>query len=185
MDNKEVYEEQEQEYVMDSMEGEKKEEKENEKKEEQQPMGDVYDVYGKAVRVHSRISGMTEDYTLTKYNIDVYNMKVPKFIREQRKLLRIIKSYMIVPKEQLVDYYNTEEVAEDCYKRLLKEYALVEELLLGELDEMVIMARSDEGQVIKAFLKHGMNPELREDYDSENDTPTVGSRLTEERGRRR
>lgn len=157
-----------------------KEEEEKEKKKHEQPMGDIYDVYGKAVAVHSKLTSMTEDYTLTRYNVDIYNQKVPKFIREQRKVLRVIKSYIVIPLAQLLDFYNTKEKAKLVYRGLWKQYRMIEELLLGELDETVIMGRTDQGQVIEAFLEHGMHPSSREEYESRVDIPDGKSRLMEE-----
>lgn len=181
----------EKEYVLDQeeaeeiayLEAERKEQEEKEEREQKEkegePMGDVYDVYQKAVAVHSTISGMTEDYTLTRYNQDVYNQKFPKFIREQRKLLRIIKSYIIIPLPKLRRFYNTEEKAKEVYRGLVEEFKIIEELLIGELDECVIMGRTPQGEVINAFLKHGLQPESRDTYDLEVDKPTARQKATE------
>lgn len=175
-----------QEYILDEDQEEQiaykemqlqEEEKENEK--DTQPMGDVYDVYAKAVGVHSKISGMTEDYTLTRYNIDIYNSKFPKFVREQRKVLRIIKSFLIIPLSELKKFYNTEKQAKTVYAKLVREYKIVEELLIGELDECVIMGRTPQGEVINAFLQHGLQPENREAYEAEIEQPTIKSKLKE------
>ena len=106
-----------------------------------QPMGDLFDVYSKASGVHSKISDMSEDYTLTRYNLDIYNQKFPKFVREQRKVLRIVKSFIIIPFDKLENKYGT-EIAIMVHNILEKEYKIVEDLLLGELDECVIMART-------------------------------------------
>lgn len=175
-----------QEYILDETEAEKvayeemlDREEEKEQNIQEQPMGDVYDVYAKAVGVHSKLSGMTEDYTLTRYNIDIYNQKFPKFVREQRKVLRIIKSFLIIPLSRLKILYNTEDQAKRVYAQLVREYKIVEELLLGELDECVIMARTPEGDVIKAFLQHGLNPENRDSYDIETEQPNIKRKLNE------
>lgn len=171
----------EQGYIIDGDDEDKRAYKERKERDrqEQQPMGDVYDVYAKASGVHSKLSGMTEDYTLARYNIDIYNQKLPKFIREQRKVIRIIKSYLILPKEILRTVYNTETKVEEVYNGLLNEYNIVEELLLGELDESVLMSRTPNGEVIKAFLMHGLNQESREQYDLNNEKPTISNKLKE------
>ena len=78
-------------------------------------------------------------------------------------------------------FYSNKKLAEDAYKKLWKEYRIIEEILLGELDETVIMGRTPEGEVINAFLKHGMVPEFREDFDTQIERPTMRSRLTDDR----
>lgn len=167
-------------YVLDNNNVEKSAYKRKEIEEKnEQPMGDVYDVYAKAVGVHSKLSKMSEDYVLTRYNIDVYNQKFPKFIREQRKLLRIIKSYIIIPLSILKAYYNTDEKAKEVHKGLQREYNLIEELIIGELDECVIMGRTPQGEVIKAFLQHGLNEGSREIYDVETENPSMGKKIRE------
>lgn len=171
-------EEEKQEYIVDETPEDKVAYKIKRDKDEQ-PMGDVYDVYAKAVGVHSKISEMTEDYTLTRYDHDVYNQKFPKFIREQRKLLRIIKSYIIIPLNLLKKHYNNEEITKTIYKGLVREYKIIEELIIGELDECVIMGRTPNGEVIKAFLLHGLNPEIREEHDIETSRPTIKEKLKE------
>ena len=94
-------------------------------------------------------------------------------------MLRVIKSYLIIPLVKLLKFFNKREKAVEVYRGLWKEYRIIEELLLGELDETVIMGRTPEGEVIEAFLKHGMNPELREDYDTQTESPSVKGRLME------
>lgn len=142
-------------------------------------VADMYDLYGKASTVHSKHSRMTEDYTLTNYHIDMYNEKLPKFIREQRKLLRIIKNYMIPSKEKLRELYNDEIKIEYIIKKITEQYLLIEELLLGELDEVVIMGRSPKGEVIGAFLKHGLNDDLRDGLNAEMKQSDMIERLKE------
>lgn len=129
------------------------------------PLGDVYDVYGMASNVHSRKTDMTRDYTLAKYNSELINGKFPKFIREQRKVIRILKSYMLVPKEVLIKRGFHPGYIERALRAMKKSYADCEALLLGELDEMVIISRAGKGEVIKAMLMHGKTREEQNEYN--------------------
>lgn len=167
------------EYILDEDEGERLAYKEKKKEENKEPMGDVYDVYGKAVGVHSKVSDMTEDYTLTRYDKDIYLEKFPRFIREQRKLLRIMKTYIIIPLEVLKSHYNSEEKARRVHEGLKREYEVIQELIIGELDECVIMGRTPRGEVINAFLKHGLQQEEREMLDIETEKPELKNLLRE------
>lgn len=130
----------------------------------EQPLGDVYDVYGMVSRVHSQQTSMTRDYTLAQYTSEVINAKFPKFVREQRKTLRVVKSFMLVSEERLAKRYN-EKYAKKCIKVLQKIYDDIEELLLGEIDEMVIISRAGKGEVTKAMLLHSRTKEEREEYE--------------------
>ena len=150
-----------------------------EKIKDEQPMGDVYDVLAKAVSVHSKLSNMSEDYTLTRYDEDIYNMKVPKFVREQRKLLRVVKSYIVIPKSILRSFFNTQSKIDEIHEGLIKEYKVIEKLLLGELDETVIMGRTPKGEVIKALLRHGMTHAENQEHDGEIEKPTIGQKMNE------
>jgi hypothetical protein len=141
------------------------------------PLGDVYDVYGMVSNVHSKITGMTRDYVLAQYTSEVINSKFPKFVREQRKTLRVVKSFLIVPLEELKNRYEP-VYAEKVYRLIWKIYKDIEELLLGEIDEMVIISRAGKGEVTKAMLLHGRTKEEREEFDSELVTG-VGNKLME------
>ncbi len=130
--------------------------------------------------VHSNISQMSRDYVLAHYTTDVINSKFPKFIREQRKTLRIIKSFLIIPEKQLQRRYGLEE-AKRIYGEIKEIYKNVEMLLLGELDEMVIISRAGHGEVTKAMLMHGRTREEREEYEDEISDHGVRDRLMEKR----
>lgn len=143
-----------------------------------QPLGDVYDVYGMASSVHSRMTSMTRDYTLAKYNSGIINEKFPKFIREQRKVVRILQSFMVVPKMVLAKRFN-KDYAEYAHKLMLKSFSDIQKLLLGEIDEMVIISRAGKGEVIKAMLMHGKTKEEQQEYEQTVDSDTVLGRLKE------
>lgn len=151
-----------------------------EDKEDKIPFSDIFDIYHKASSVHSRLSDMNEDYTLSRYDVDVYNNPIPKFIREQRKLLRIIKTFVCIPQATLMKVYNDEKKVEAISKGLAKEFAIIEEIMICELDEVAIMARSMKGEVITAFLQVGATPEHRLDISESNKAPpTTGQKLNE------
>lgn len=133
------------------------------------PLGDVFDVYGMVSNVHSKITSMTRDYVLAQYTSEVINAKFPKFVREQRKTLRVVKSFLIIPLIELKNKFN-EQYAIRVYNSILKVYTDIEELLLGELDEMVIISRAGKGEVTRAMLLHGRTREEREEFDNEGKT---------------
>lgn len=125
-------------------------------------------MYSKTIKVHSKNSDMTEDYTLTRYNHDIYNDKIPKFIREQKKIIRIIKTFLTIPKGQLYKTFKNTKKVEQAEQELNKEYEMIRILLQAELDEMVIMGRTPKGEVIRAFLVKGFSPDEKEEYENEN-----------------
>lgn len=130
-----------------------------------EPMGDVYDVYNMVSNVHSNISEMNKDYVLAQYTSDVINNKFPKFVREQRKILRIIKSYLIIPDSILQERFNNNDVINEVKIKLMSSFIEIEKLLLGEVEEMVIMSRAGKGEVTRAMLLHGRTKEEREEFD--------------------
>lgn len=143
-------------------------------------LGDIFDVYGMASNVHSKKSGMTRDYTLAKYDTEIINTKFPKFIREQRKIVRILKSFMIIPREMLEKVYN-KETATYINMIMKKNYEEIEGLLIGEIDEMVIISRAGRGEVIKAMLMHGKNREEQEEYEQEVEGKKTIDKLKEKK----
>lgn len=145
----------------------------------EQPLGDIYDIYGMASNVHSKHSTMSRDYTLARYNSEVINAKLPKFIREQRKIVRILESFLIIPLDTLQRRYG--ESAVGIRKHLLQVYDDIEKLLLGELDEMVIISRAGKGNVIEAMLKHGKTKEVQEEYERSLESEGVMNKLKEEK----
>lgn len=149
---------------------------------EQDQVGDVYDLYREAAGVHSKLTTMTEDYTLSRYNIDIYNLKLPKFIREQRKLVRIMETCIVTPLHILIRHTkgNIEE-ATKIQEQLQREFLAIQTLLLGELDETVIMGRTTEGEVITAFLKHGLSPAIEQEYEDDTKNKTLLNKLTEKK----
>lgn len=144
----------------------------------EEAMADVYDVYNMVSGVHSKITNMTRDYTLAKLNSDLVNGKFPKFIREQRKTLRIIKSFLIIPEEELCKRYDR-EVAKAIRKQIIEEYRHIQEILLGELDEMVILSRAGKGEITTGMLMHGRGKDEREDFQKELGNQGMKEKLLE------
>lgn len=146
-------------------------------------IGDVFDMYGMASEVHSDLTTMTRDYVLAKYTSEVINAKFPKFVREQRKVVRILKSVIIPPTYVLQQKYkyekNPKEKAKQVQKAVKKIYRDIEKLLIGEVDEMVIISRADRGQVISSMLKHGKTKEELDEMESEMRPDNIKTRLTE------
>lgn len=133
------------------------------------PLGDMYDVYGMASNVHSKITDMTRDYTLGKYNTEIINAKFPKFIREQRKVVRIMKSFMLPTMASLLKRFPnmTLDEVKSLVLAMKQNYMDVERLLLGELDEMVIISRAGKGEVLTAMLVGHKDKEERAEYEQQ------------------
>lgn len=145
---------------------EPKEEVKDLDKRKEQPLGDVYDIYGMVSDVHSKITDMSRDYVLANYTSEIINSKFPKFVREQRKTLRIIKSFLEVPEVELEKRYNSDYV-KTIKTNIHSIYLDIKSLLLGELDEMTIMSRAGKGKVTDAMLLHGRGREEREEFERE------------------
>lgn len=139
---------------------------------------DQYDLMQLASNVHSKNTSMSTDYTLTRYNTEIINAKFPKFVRNQRKAVRILESFMIPTKQELLRRY-TPETVEKILLQARQDYKSVEGLLLGEVDEMVIIARSGKGEVIESILHHGSNVEDIEEMKLRMKDDTVKSKLQE------
>lgn len=127
-------------------------------------INDSIGVYNTASNVHSKSTSMTRDYTLARYNSTIVNDKLPKFLREQRKVLRVIKSYLIVNIITLKKRYN-QNMAILIQNELKKIYAEIDNLIIGESDELVIMSRAGKGHVIDSMLKVNLGEKEREEYD--------------------
>lgn len=137
----------------------------NEQSYQDSAFSDIYDIYNKSATVHSNMTDMTDDYTLSRYDFDIYQNPLPKFIREQRKVLRVIETYMLIPQIELKKLNYSDLEIEKIQKALLAEFIIIKKLIIGELDEMVIMARSQKGEVINAFLNVGLNDGMRQEID--------------------
>lgn len=156
---------------------------EERRKEEETILSDELDLFTLATKVHSDIAGMNRDYTLANYESNIMQSKIPKFIREQRKVLRIIKSYIVVPIEKLQKKYGKEE-AQKVLDQLETRYERIEKLIIGELDEIVIMSRAEGGKVRNSILSHGLigtnTTEINEAINGEN-KETLTTKATKER----
>lgn len=150
--------------------------------DEEEIISDQFDLFSLATRVHSDISSMSKDYTLANYNSQILNAKLPKYIREQRKALRIIKTYLEIPIERLEKRYDKEE-AKLILKQLQETFKRIERLLIGELDEIVIMTRAEGGKVINAILQHGLLGRDTEELDDmiNNRKEEEGNKLLKEK----
>lgn len=146
--------------------------------EKEAPLGDAYDLYGMLTAVHSRKTDMTRDYTLARYNSTIINEKFPKFIREQRKIVRILESFMVVPMATLLKRY-TPQYAKKAHAAMRKSFHDVQGLLLGELDEMVIISRAGKGEPLKAGLLHGRSREEVDEYNEAVENSGTKGKLTE------
>lgn len=144
------------------------------------PLGDAFDLYGMASAVHSQTTDMTRDYTLAKLDSDIINNKFAKFIREQRKTIRVIKSFLLIPKQKLTQRYGNQK-ATQIHQRLKEDYEQIQTILLGELDEMVILSRAGKGQVTTAMLTHGRSKEERDEYDQQLKDQGIREKLTEKK----
>jgi hypothetical protein len=63
------------------------------------------------------------------------------------------------------------------HQELTRTYNDIEELLLGELDEMVVMSRAGKGEVIRSMLKLNLGDKEREAYEAEMDEKSLGEKL--------
>lgn len=121
-------------------------------------LSDVYDFYDLMTSVHSPVSDVTRDFTLSKYDGNIIHNKFAKFIREQLKVIRIIEDYLIIPLEVLETKYQP-EFAKKIYDGLLYDSQSIKNLLLSEIYVMIIMARAEKGEVRDAMLVHGKTPQ--------------------------
>ena len=94
-------------------------------------VGDVYELFNKAVQVHTQ--GMPElsaDFTLSNLDDSVSANKSIKFVREQIKVSRIIKNYLKDPK-------------------IANKTA---DILMGDVYVTVIMSRARGGLILNRLL---------------------------------
>lgn len=143
------------------------------------PLGDTYDLFDLTTRVHSPIQEITRDFTLSDLSSEVISNKLPKFIREQIKTMRVVEQYIVVPKEELLRKYTPEE-ANRINTRLKIIAKDIKELMLNEIYSMVIMSRSVSGNILKAILLHGKSTGEREEFDAAMRQTTM-DKLKEER----
>lgn len=151
--------------------------------ENKQPLGDSYDVYDMASSIHLKGFDMSRDFVLANYSAEVISAKLPKFIREQIKTLKIIDIYLNISKERLKEKYNNKEKVNEISKRLRELTESIRNIIMSEIYSMVIMTRGLKGEVIKAVLRHGMTENQRTDYDEdvEKEGMTIKEKLSEKR----
>lgn len=158
--------------------------------------GDLYDIYGSATDIGSKNTDMTADYTKTRYDVDITQYKLPRFVREQLKILRITKDFLI-PTKQMLEKLNNgrrfsliEPETENEHNEIISgtdkmineiknEFLVIQSLLGGEIDELVIMSRTPKGQVIDAMLKLGLDSNSRDEIN--NKAAGLGDKLNEKK----
>ena len=110
----------------------------------QEPIADIYDLFYKAIKVHSPIPEITADFTLSDLKEDSAKNKSISFVRDQIKVCKVITNF--------IGSYNKEEVRN------------INSTLMGDVYVTVIMSRASGGRIIDRLLRFG---EAKDDSDEE------------------
>lgn len=137
-------------------------EEEKRYKSEEESIGSLYDMYDLLTRVHAPTKYMNKDFTLAKYDGGIVDNKFARFVREQLKIITILRSWIVVPLGTLKERYENDKAIE-IYKGLLVEFWDMERLLLDEIYHMIIQSRCERGEIAAAMIIHGKNREERDE----------------------
>lgn len=99
--------------------------------EDEKPIGDPYDLFGRALNIHSPIAELTADFTLSDLSEESIKAKPVKFVREQIKICGAITHFIKDKRESKIS----------------------KEILMKDLYTTVILSRARGGKVIKALLE--------------------------------
>lgn len=135
--------------------------------EEQENIGDRYDLYKQAIKVHSPIPEVTSDFTLSNLDDELLKNKLIRFLKEQIKMVHIIKGYLRQKDEPV--YNEKGEIIEWKVSELVKYYTDDTcTLLLKEAYTIVIMSRAKKGEIIKGIVQPYLNElEIAQQDDQE------------------
>ena len=128
-----------------------------------QALGDVFDVFNMVSEVHSKMPEMNRDFTLANYgNSKVIDEKLPRFIREQMAVTRIVGDYLLLSMDKLKKHYPNR--SEEELIRLLGELDRVVKMtqatLLQEINMLTIMSRNPNGEILAGALQLGLTPTI-------------------------
>ena len=113
---------------------------------------DVYDLTLQALEVHSENSELNPDFTLADLSKNPLENNISKFVIEQLKLIRNMEDFLLVEDEPV---YSEEGIITEWKNsdKLTKIVSRVKKLLLSEVESMLTLTRSVDGQVLKAVLE--------------------------------
>lgn len=144
-------------------------------------IGEGTEIYNIATKVNSNTSQMTRDHTLAELDPNLFQNKMARFIIEQKKLVRAIHTYLIIPIEKLEKRYTDPKKAIKIHEQLKRDYQQINKILNGEADEWAIISRANKGQTIKSMLLSGQNTQTATQLEQELNPPTTTNKLMETR----
>lgn len=130
--------------------------KSNEEYMDDTVLGDSYDLYNLATKVHSPMPEFNRDFTLASFETEVLTNKLTRFITEQMKVVRSIELFLIPQKDVLEKRFGKEK-AMKMYNHCIMNAYKIKRLLLAEIYSNTILSRSMKGnaKLIDGIIEHG------------------------------